>query len=411
MSSETETLLPPNKPEAFESLCLDLWKVIWNDPGAQKNGRKGQSQAGVDVFGQEMGRWAGVQCKQKDGLLWRHLTPKELEDEAASAQSFQPPLTSFVVATSGPASVEVQEEARLITVHNQARGIFTVEVWSWEKIWHELYGRRELLKQLLPIYWPNLMRSADSAIGETIREAKDMIRRYRICAAAKGSDNVPESDRVRSSESTAWYAGSEGIIEAEFGTSSPELKEWREFADKVWDYMEEALNRDWGVYEGYINHLHRCIGLLTRFEARAVSRGRKVPSDDSGDDAAQSQLLSQQIAALKTAHEYQRSKDIRESRPIFVWRGGSQTKEQIICEFQNIGGRIKVERFTCTVPANMNVVPQPWIDRNQLGSVGFSRLTGKEESFDFEIAYLTALEIEETKRFSLSVKDGTPREH
>src|ERR1700676_2598167 len=74
MSADIERWDPPNDPTAFESLCLELWRDIWNDPNAQKNGRSGQPQAGVDVFGQHDGKWAGVQCKQKDGLLWSKVT-------------------------------------------------------------------------------------------------------------------------------------------------------------------------------------------------------------------------------------------------------------------------------------------------------------------------------------------------
>ena len=48
MSSDIERWEPPSDPTAFESLCLDLWKEIWQDPGAQPNGRRGQRQDGVD---------------------------------------------------------------------------------------------------------------------------------------------------------------------------------------------------------------------------------------------------------------------------------------------------------------------------------------------------------------------------
>ena len=91
MSSDSERLPPPNEPDAFESLCLDLWRDIWGeDCGAQKNGRSGQPQAGVDVFGRVQGKWAGVQCKQKDGLLRTQVTPSELETEVANARNFVP---------------------------------------------------------------------------------------------------------------------------------------------------------------------------------------------------------------------------------------------------------------------------------------------------------------------------------
>jgi class 3 adenylate cyclase len=57
MSADIERWDPPNDPRAFESLCLDLWRYDWHDPNAQKNGRSGQPQAGVDVFGQCQGKW------------------------------------------------------------------------------------------------------------------------------------------------------------------------------------------------------------------------------------------------------------------------------------------------------------------------------------------------------------------
>ena len=74
MSSDIERWEPPNDPTAFESLCLYLWKDIWQDSGAQKNGRRGQKQDGVDIFGREKGQLIGVQCKQKDGRLWAKVT-------------------------------------------------------------------------------------------------------------------------------------------------------------------------------------------------------------------------------------------------------------------------------------------------------------------------------------------------
>src|ERR1700750_289015 len=120
MSSESEVLPPPNTPEAFESLCLDLWRELLNNPHADKNGRRGYPQAGVDVFGQEDGKWTGIQCKQKESLLWRKLTVAEVKEEAAKARNFRPKLSVFILATSGPADVAVQKAARELTdLHRQ----------------------------------------------------------------------------------------------------------------------------------------------------------------------------------------------------------------------------------------------------------------------------------------------------
>ena len=108
--------LPPldNWP-LFEDLCWDLWRRIWKDPGAQKNGRNGQRQAGVDVFGRPNGgtQWEGVQCKLKGEDAG--LTRKEILAEVAKAQTFKPLLSRLIFATTAPRDKEVQEVARIIT--------------------------------------------------------------------------------------------------------------------------------------------------------------------------------------------------------------------------------------------------------------------------------------------------------
>ncbi len=150
MSSDIEKWPPPNDPVAFESLCLDLWQEIWGPKcGAQKNGRSGQPQAGVDVFGRDGEQWVGVQCKQKDDLVRSKLTVAELAVEVEKARRFNPSLSLFIVATTGPRDKAVQERARQITASG-----FPVEVWSWDDIWRELYGRPDLLRRIGPDYWP-----------------------------------------------------------------------------------------------------------------------------------------------------------------------------------------------------------------------------------------------------------------
>ena len=122
MSSDIELWPPPDDATAFESLCHDLWKEIWQDSGAQKNGRSGQPQAGVDLFSQRPGLQAGIQCKQKSGLLRKKLTEKELKTEVQAARKFSPPLKSFILATTTPRDTRIQECARLLTKENQFDG-------------------------------------------------------------------------------------------------------------------------------------------------------------------------------------------------------------------------------------------------------------------------------------------------
>ncbi len=165
---DREWLPPPVEPAAFESLCFDLFREIWNDPGAQRYGRSGQADAGVDVFGKHLGRQMGVQCKLRDGLRSRVMV-RELEDEVEKALRFRPPLDSFILATTGPSDAGVQERARDMSKELAARGLLKVEVWSWTDIWYEIREREELLRRLLPVYWP---RTSGSEGGQKLAPSK-----------------------------------------------------------------------------------------------------------------------------------------------------------------------------------------------------------------------------------------------
>jgi len=145
----------PTDPHAFESLCADLWGAIWGQ-AAFKNGRNGQPQAGVDIYGRYGDKWIGIQCKQRNELLRSKLTCAEFDEEVEAARRFRPHLSRFIVATTGPTDVVIQEAARKVTEEHAQQGLFEVEVWSWMDIWAELNRRPALLQVVGPVYWPQL---------------------------------------------------------------------------------------------------------------------------------------------------------------------------------------------------------------------------------------------------------------
>lgn len=52
----------------FEDACIELWSDLLGDPNVQANGRRGQRQNGVDLFGcrdRNPHQQVGVQCKLK----------------------------------------------------------------------------------------------------------------------------------------------------------------------------------------------------------------------------------------------------------------------------------------------------------------------------------------------------------
>src|SRR5262249_16566260 len=133
-------LPPPAKWQDFEDLCADLWRRIWQDPNTQRNGRQGQPQNGVDVFGRpnEGASWAGGQCKGKNEGLGSGLTEAEVVAEVAKAKHFEPKLSAFTIVSTGPRDATLQTRARQLTDEHAAIGLFSVHVWCWSDVLERL---------------------------------------------------------------------------------------------------------------------------------------------------------------------------------------------------------------------------------------------------------------------------------
>src|SRR5438132_6616090 len=67
----TAKLPKPKSEDEFEDIVVDFCRLRWRDPHATRNGRRGQRQNSVDVFGHPpwlKGATAGAQCKNTDAL-------------------------------------------------------------------------------------------------------------------------------------------------------------------------------------------------------------------------------------------------------------------------------------------------------------------------------------------------------
>ncbi|MEK6858061.1 MAG: hypothetical protein AABX39_05735, partial [Nanoarchaeota archaeon] len=129
----------------------------WKDPNTQENGRQGQPQHGVDVYGRpDQGEdWAGVQCKGKDNYSDKSLTQKKVEDEIKKALTFKPKLSQFIVATTGVRDEKIQELARIITDEHCRKGLFSVSIWFWDDIKKRLADFPDVLEKHYPGFTSN----------------------------------------------------------------------------------------------------------------------------------------------------------------------------------------------------------------------------------------------------------------
>lgn len=130
-------LPPPTDWQAFERLTRDPFESEWQTDDARANGRSGQEQHGVDVFGTDRvhKKWVGIQCKGRSGGSYgKALKEKNLREEVEKANAFRPPLDRFILATTAPNDARIQEAARELNEKNRKELLFEVDVMGWDEI-------------------------------------------------------------------------------------------------------------------------------------------------------------------------------------------------------------------------------------------------------------------------------------
>lgn len=132
----SKTLARPENWQDFESLCKKLWGEIWRCPEIKKNGRNGQNQNGVDVYGIPIfdNVYYGIQCKGKDEYTHKQLTVKEIDEEIEKAKTFEPKLKKLYFATTAVKDAEIEKIIRLKNIEHKKLNKFEVHIFSWEDI-------------------------------------------------------------------------------------------------------------------------------------------------------------------------------------------------------------------------------------------------------------------------------------
>jgi tetratricopeptide (TPR) repeat protein len=136
VSSLANVSIPkPKDWQSFERSITVLMACVLDDPNTTGNGRSGQPQSGVDVYGyrnRELAELVGVQCKKK---MDAKVTEKELRDEVGKAKKFRPKLKEFILATTAPRDQAIQTVARTITYElSKTEYPIRVVVWGWDDI-------------------------------------------------------------------------------------------------------------------------------------------------------------------------------------------------------------------------------------------------------------------------------------
>ena len=157
----------PKNWQDFERNSRVLFECILNDVHVQNNGRTGQPQHGVDIFGRRNGEganWFGIQCKGKDANYGGKVTEKELREEVEKSRTFTPAISDFILITTAPVDASIQAVARTITEEREKEGnALNVSVWGWG----ELETRISEHPRALQAFEPDASPYSDQILSET----------------------------------------------------------------------------------------------------------------------------------------------------------------------------------------------------------------------------------------------------
>lgn len=216
---------PPTGGAEFENIVQDALRIRWGRQDLQLNGRSGQAQHGVDIFGiDDYGQAAGVQCKKRSGML----TIKEVEAETLEAEKFQPPLNVLYFATTQVLDAPLQQAVRLFSQERVKQGQFPVMLLFWDDIIKSLVVNPHVLRVHYPMlaggragdeyklfslfelvfYGKTLDHWANIIFGEWgLTAGVDQLNIFRYCALirAAGGQILGEAERERLETSLACY--------------------------------------------------------------------------------------------------------------------------------------------------------------------------------------------------------------
>ncbi len=183
MDDRQKQIPPTNSWEVFENLCHQLFKAVGGDPWAQKVGRRGQAQHGVDIFGSPNSNYRiihGVQCKVKENSRVSNPSITELQREISKADGFEPALDHWIFATTAPVDAVLQREARELSVARKEVGRFTVSVLGWDEIVNLLCEHKQVLSE----FYPEHVFDISTLLSE-VRELLDVVKRDKLQGPAQ----------------------------------------------------------------------------------------------------------------------------------------------------------------------------------------------------------------------------------
>lgn len=242
----TANLPTPKDWDEFENLCADLFSKEWGDRNATRNGRQGQRQHGVDIYGSPTtGGLAGVQCKGKRTWPPRPLTIAEIDKEVAEAKKFEPALSEFTIATAAAVDGPLQEHVRKITERHKQERLFTVHIAGWDELTRRLAQDDRLVEKHFSFVGLSSVRDAITKVSDQTENLSSQLQELSL--AGRTSPGTVDTSSIESAR--ALGAGLADAWERDLGQRYrralqrqlfPEVRRTNELAPMANEILEGA---------------------------------------------------------------------------------------------------------------------------------------------------------------------------
>ena len=164
----TAKLPRPGSADEFEEICVECLRLRWGDANAQRFGRSGQAQGGVDIFGHPHwlnGATAAAQCKNVD-----RLSLGEIVAELNKLRDFPSPIAEYYVLIGGPRDANLQS-AVLQSLRSSAHP--PVVLLFWPDIVQEVSAVPELVAK----YWSTFGNGVPAVATGAAKAAQQLLSR------------------------------------------------------------------------------------------------------------------------------------------------------------------------------------------------------------------------------------------
>ncbi|MBW4670436.1 MAG: NACHT domain-containing protein [Cyanomargarita calcarea GSE-NOS-MK-12-04C] len=197
----TSELPKPKDWNEFEDIVWEIYTRKWQDSHAQRYGRSGQEQHGIDIYGKpkDSNSYIAIQCKRyRNGKL----SDKNIEEEVKKTQLFTSEIKEYIIATTESRDRKLQDYLREVNNERKLENKFLIGIVFWEDICNELAApsNSDLLKKYYSV-WEEVYKNKNNlSLAEAkknyLNKLRHIFNHVNFAGIDVGGENMHQSRKL-----------------------------------------------------------------------------------------------------------------------------------------------------------------------------------------------------------------------